>query len=114
MMRGGAEIAAVDTADAARPADHRADAEQHSDHRRGLEIGKFVAHLAQMTADDMAGLVRQHADDLVRPFRLHQRAGIDKNALGVDHEGVEGAVVDDDDPDIVLAQARRRAALASV
>ena len=58
-----------------------------------------------MAAGDMAGFVRQHADDLVRRLRIHQRAGIDEDALGVDDEGVEGAVVDDDDADVALAEA---------
>ena len=58
-----------------------------------------------MTAGDVAGLVRQHADDLVRRLRFDQRAGIDENALGVHHEGVEAAVVDDHDPDVLLGEA---------
>ncbi len=31
--------------------------------------GKLLAHAREMAAGDMAGLVRQHADDLVRRFR---------------------------------------------
>ena len=59
-----------------------------------------------MAAGDMAGLVREHADDLVRCGRLEQGAGIDENAMAVHHEGIERAVVDDDDADILLGKAR--------
>ena len=38
-------------------------------------------------------------------LRLHQRAGIDEDAAAVGDEGVEGAVVDDDDLDVLLFQA---------
>ena len=68
-------------------------------------VGEFGAQLAQVAAGDMAGLVGQHADDLVRRLRIHERAGIDEDALGIDHEGVEAAVVDDDDADVALAEA---------
>ena len=38
---------------------------------------------------------------------IHQGAGIDEDALAVGDEGVEGAVVDDDDLDVLRPQARR-------
>ena len=60
-----------------------------------------------MPAGDVAGLVREHADDLVRRLRIHQRAGIDEDAAAVGHEGVEGALVDDDDLDVLLGQTGR-------
>ena len=89
--------------------DHGADAKQHGNNRGGLRVGEFLAHLGQMAADDMAGLVRKHADDLVGRGRLHQRAGIDEDAVRVHHERVERLFVDDHDLNVLLAQARQRA-----
>ena len=60
-----------------------------------------------MTAGDVAGFVREHADHLVRRVRLHQRAGIDEDAPAVGDERVEGALVDDHDLDVLLRQAGR-------
>jgi hypothetical protein len=60
----------------------------------------------QVSADDMAGLVREHADDLVGRGRLRNRARIHKNAMCVHHERVERFIVDDDDLNVLLAQAR--------
>ncbi len=37
-------------------------------------------------------------------LRLHQRAGVDEDALAVRDEGVERAVVDDDHLDVLLRQ----------
>ena len=71
----------------------------------GLRIGELLAQLRQMAAGDMAGLVREHADDLVRRLGIDQRAGIDEDVAAVDDEGVEGAVVDDDDVDVLLGEA---------
>ena len=50
----------------------------------------------------MAGLMGEHADDLVRRFRLHHRAIVDEDAPSVGHEGVERALVDDHHLDVVL------------
>ena len=60
--------------------------------------------LRQMTAGDVTGLMREHADDLVRRRRFHQRADIDEDAPRVDDEGVEGFVRDQHDLDILLAE----------
>ncbi len=83
---------------------HRGRAEQHADDHRGLRIGEFLAHLRKMAADDVAGLVREHADELIGHYRLHERAGIDENAVRIHDEGVERIVVDDDDLDVLIAQ----------
>ncbi len=48
----------------------------------GLRVGKLLAHPRQMPAGDVAGFVREHADDLVRRLRFHQRAGVDEDARG--------------------------------
>ena len=58
-----------------------------------------------MPAGDVAGLVRQHADDLVRSLRIEQRASVDEDAAAIHHEGVEAAVVDDGDLDVLLREA---------
>ena len=47
----------------------------------------------------------KHADDLVRRLGIEQRAGVDEDVAAVHHEGVEAAVVDDDDLDVVLGEA---------
>ena len=60
-----------------------------------------------MAAGDVAGLVGEHADHLVRRIRLHDRAGIDEDAPAVGDEGVEGAAVDDHDLDVLLRQPGR-------
>ena len=74
----------------------------------GLRVRELLAQPRQMAAGDVAGLVRQHADDLVRRLRVDQRAGIDEDAAAVSDEGIEGAVVDDDDLDVLLASPAAR------
>ena len=61
-----------------------------------------LAQLGEMAAGEMAGFVREHADDLVRRLRLHHRAVIDEDAAAIGDEGVERAVVDDDHLDVLL------------
>ena len=90
---------------AARGGDQRAHSQQQSNDRLGGGGGELLAQPHQMPASDMAGLVGEHADDLVRGLGLHQRAGIDEDAAPVGDKGIEGAVVDDDDLDILLGQA---------
>jgi hypothetical protein len=58
-----------------------------------------------MAAREVAGLVRQHADELVRRLRLHDRAVIDENPAAIGDEGVERAVVDDDHLDVLLLES---------
>ncbi len=57
-----------------------------------------------MAAGDVAGLVRDHADDLVRRLGLQQRARVDEHAAAGD-EGVEARIVDQDDVDARFRQA---------
>jgi hypothetical protein len=59
-----------------------------------------------VAAGQMACLVRQNADDLVRCLGRHQRAGIDENAPA-GNEGIEAGVVDQHDVDAGLAEACR-------
>ena len=58
----------------------------------------------QMAAGEMAGLVREHADDLVRGLGVEQRAGIDEDVAAVHDKGVERAVAENDDPDVLLGK----------
>src|SRR5207245_11547337 len=56
---------------------------------------------------NVARLVREHADDLVRRLRFHQRAAVDEDAAAVGNESIERTIVDDDDLDILLGKTRR-------
>ena len=58
-----------------------------------------------VAAGDMAGLVRDDADDLVGRLGLQQRAGVDEHAAAGD-EGVEARIVDQNDVDAGFRQAR--------
>ena len=76
----------------ARGGDHGAGAEDHRDDRlRSWPARNLLAQARQVPAGDVAGLVREHADHLVRRVRLHQRAGIDEDAPAVGDERVERA-----------------------
>ena len=86
--------------------DHRADAEQHGDDRLRLRHRELLAELRQVAAGNMTGLVRQHADDLVRRLGVHQRAGVHEDAAAVHDEGVERLVVDQRDLDVLLREPR--------
>ena len=107
---GGAGIGKAIVAGAAAAAGaadgHRAGAEQHGDDHLGLGVGELLAQLGQMAAGQMPGLVREHADDLVRRLRLHDRAVIDEDAAAVGDERVERALVDDHHLDVLLFQTR--------
>ena len=76
------------------------------DDRHGLSARELLAQTILVAAGDVAGLVRDHADDLVRRLGLQQRAGVDEHAAAGD-EGVEARIVDQDDFDAGLRQARR-------
>ena len=102
--RGGASLAHARAA-AAAGGDHRADAQDHGDDRLRGRGRHRLAQSRQMAAGDVAGLVREHADDLIWRFRFHQRAAIDEDAAAVGDESVERAIVDDDDLDVLLGEA---------
>ena len=78
-------------------AHHGAGAGQHADDGQDLGVRDLLAEARQMAAGDVAGLVGEDADDLVRRLGVHERADIDEDLLPVRHEGVERAVVDQDD-----------------
>ena len=73
----------------------------------GAEVLHLLLHARQMAAGDMAGFVRQHADQLVRPLGAHDQAGVDEDALAARNEGVERAVLDDHDLDRAGIEAGR-------
>ncbi len=92
---------------AARARNHRARARKHCENRHRLHIRNLLAAAREMSARDMACFVGEHADDLVRCLRIRQRAEIDEDAPAVGHESVELLVVDNDDFDLLVLQARR-------
>ena len=82
----------------------RAGAEQQRDDRGGLRAGELLAQPGEVAARDVAGLVRQHADDLVRGLGVVERADVHEDAAAVHHERVERARVDQHDLDVLLAE----------
>lgn len=83
---------------------HRADPEQHGDDRGGLRGRELFAQPREMAAGDVAGFVREDANDLVRRPQFHDRAGVHEDAPAVHHERVEAAIVDDGDLDVLLRE----------
>ena len=81
-----------------------AGAEQHRDDHLGLGLRQPLTKLGEVAAGQMPGFVRKHADQLVRRFRLQDRAVIDENAPAVGNEGIERAVIDDDHLDVLLLE----------
>ncbi len=84
---------------------HRGAAQDHCDDRGRRRHPYLLAHARQVTAGDVSGLVREHADHLVRRVRLHDRACVDEDTTAVGDERVEGALIDDHHLDILLRQA---------
>jgi hypothetical protein len=64
-----------------------------------------AAQRSQVAADDVAGLVRDHADHLVGRLGLHEGAGVDEHVVAVHHEGVEAFVPHDAHGDVLRAEA---------
>ena len=89
----------------ARGGHRRADAEQQRDHGGGLRRRQLLAQLEQMAAGQMPGLMREHANDLVRRLGIEQCAGIDEDVPAIHDEGIEGAVVEHDHLDVLLGEA---------
>ena len=73
-----------------------------------------------MAARKVSGLVREHADDLVRRLGIEKCAGIDEDVPAIHDKGVERAVVEDDDSHVLFCKSgdpqnrltRSRAAIA--
>jgi len=67
---GGAGLAHPIIA-AAAAGHHCADAEDHGEDRLRRRRGQLLAQARQMSAGDVAGLMREHADDLIRRVGIH-------------------------------------------
>src|SRR6516165_7559478 len=58
-----------------------------------------------MSAGNVAGLVRKHPDDLIGRLRVQQSTSIYEDAAAIGDKGVERAVIDDDDLNVLLCEA---------
>src|SRR5947208_3222793 len=63
--------------------------EHHRDNAFDTGVPRSLLKARQMSARDMAGLMRQHADQLVRRLRPHDQAGIDELVLAAGDKGVK-------------------------
>jgi hypothetical protein len=98
---------AADIAAAGTPArDHGADAGEQRDDRGSLRRGELLAQPQQMAARQMAGFMREYANDLVGCLGVKQSAGIDEDMTPVHDEGVEGAVAEHNHPHVLLREPR--------
>ena len=87
-----------------RAADHQADAQDGQQEALGGVAGDAAAQLRHVAADDVAGLVGDHADHLVGRLGLRQGAGVDEHVAPVHHEGVEALVPDDAHGDVLRGE----------
>ena len=87
-----------------RTGNDRADAEKPGDDRHRLGARELFAQPVLVAAGDVARLVCDDADDLVRRLGLQQRAGVDEHATAGD-EGVEARIVDQNDVDAGFREA---------
>ena len=69
-------------------ADRGGGADQHGGDRLDHRVAHRLGQLSEMAAADMAGLVRQHADDLERRPGLGQQAAVDEQPVAGADEGV--------------------------
>ena len=88
-----------------RAADHHADAEQQEQQLLALRRLEISAQRRRVRAGDVAGLMRDDADDLVRRVRLHQRFGVHEDVAAVHHERIERVALDDAHVDVLRFQA---------
>ena len=79
-----------------------------ADRQEGRTGGDFGGALAAdaVATGDVAGLVRDHALDLVRRVGSDNEAGMDMDVLAVRHEGVQAGIIDDVEADITGVEAR--------
>ena len=66
---------------------------------------RSVRRRGRMRAGDMAGLMRDDADDLVRRVRLHERFGVHEDVAAIHHERIEQVALDDAHVDVLRFQA---------
>ena len=87
--------------------DRRSGAQHHRDDALDAGVAHRLLGAGQMAAGDMAGLVRQHAEQLVRGFGAHDQAGIDEFVLPAGDEGIELLVLDQIDVQRARLEPRR-------
>ena len=105
---GHAHAAGARLADAgAAAADRCRAAQDHCRSRQDLGVLQLLAQPHEMPSGDMAALVREDADDLVRGLGVDQRSGVHEDVLAVRHEGIERPLADQHDLDGAGAQACR-------
>lgn len=71
--------------------------------RRG--VAQRILRARQMAAGDVAGFVRDHADDLSGVLGAHDQAGIDEQVLSASNEGIQRTVMHQKDVDGLRRQA---------
>ncbi len=102
---GGAHAKLTDIAGAGHGTrGHGGEADDLHHQRGGLRFRYLRPQPRQMAAFDVAAFVRDHADQLIGRLCIHDRAGMHEHVVAVDDEGVEGAVVDDVDIDVLRAE----------
>ena len=95
-------------------ADHGGGTEQGRGDRHVAGLAELVVHARKMAAGDVARLMRQHADHLVRRLGLLQQPVSTKMRSGLPHEGVDGSVVDQIDMDRAGGETRHPEDVAGV
>ncbi len=102
---GGAHAELTDLAGAGHGARrHGREADDLHHQSGGFRFRHLAPQPRQVAAGDVAAFVGDHADQLIGRLGIHQRAGMDEHVVAVDDEGVEGAVVDDVDVDVLRAE----------
>ena len=66
---------------------------------------QLLTQALEMPARKMSGFVREHADDFVRRLGVEQRASINEDVTAIHHEGIERAIAEHDDPDVLLGKS---------
>ena len=85
----------------------RRGAQHHRDDALDAGIAHRLLGAGQMAAGDMAGLVRQNAEQLVRGVDAHDQAGVDEFVLPGGDKGIELLVLDQIDVERARLEPRR-------
>jgi hypothetical protein len=75
--------------------------------RRRLHFRDLLPEPRDMAACDVAGFMRDHADQLVGRLRQEDRARVDEHIPAIDNEGVKARIVDQMHLDVIARHARR-------
>ena len=86
-------------------ANHGREPDQLEHERRRFRPPNLGTQPGEMAAGDMAALMGDDPDHLIGRLGVHQHAGMNEHVMPVDDEGVEGAVVDEMDADVLRAEA---------